>query len=59
MPTSDERSDDEDPQPGDLVIELHNGYPVVYTAPETGGKSEGRKANARNIPKKIRIGNRT
>lgn len=33
MPTKDER--DGEPQPGDLVIELRKGTPVVYTQPES------------------------
>ena len=42
MPTTDERGDDEEPQPGDLVIEVHRGVPVVYTEPE-----EKKNANSR------------
>lgn len=32
MPTNDEN---DIPKPGDLVIELRNGVPVVYTQPES------------------------
>lgn len=35
MPVSDERDEDEETQPGDLVIEIRNGVPVVYTEPDT------------------------
>jgi hypothetical protein len=34
MPTTDERKDDEEIQPGDTVIELRDGKPVLYTQRE-------------------------
>ncbi len=33
MPVTDERDSDDEIQPGDTVIELRNGKPVVYTQP--------------------------
>lgn len=42
MPTSDERGEDEEHQPGDLVIEVHRGTPMIYTEPD-GGDTDVRK----------------
>lgn len=44
MPTSDERGDDEEAQPGDLVIEVHRGVPIMYTEP--GGENDKPKKAA-------------
>lgn len=47
MPVSDERYDDEEIQPGDLVIELGgDGVPVIYTQPEMGDSPTARKVRA-------------
>ena len=47
MPVSDERDDDEEIQPGDLVIELGgDGVPVIYTQPERRGSATDRKVRA-------------
>lgn len=40
----DERADGEPTQPGDLVIEIRNGKPVVYTQPK--GVSGGNQARS-------------
>lgn len=40
MPMDDERDEGEDPQPGDLVIEMRDGRPVMYTQPEEGESAE-------------------
>lgn len=49
MPVSDEREEGEAIQPGDLVIEMRNGKPVVYTHSEgadSGNQEQGnRKAS--------------
>ena len=53
MPVDDEN---DEPQPGDTVIELQGGVPIVYTLPEKGsqllpGRRTGRKlAAAKTIP---------
>lgn len=46
MPISDERLADEDIQPGDTVIEMQNGKPVVYTEPGGYPNASVRKARA-------------
>jgi hypothetical protein len=37
MPVTDERDENEEIQPGDTVIELRGGVPVIYTQPEGAG----------------------
>lgn len=44
MPTDDERAEEDEPQPGDTVIELQNGVPVVYTEPGGYPNAPARKA---------------
>ena len=44
MPVSDEREEGEAIQPGDLVIEMRGGKPVVYTHPE--GSTRGNQARS-------------
>jgi hypothetical protein len=46
MPVSDERDDDEEIQPGDLVIEMIGGRPYIYTQPEREDSATARKAQA-------------
>jgi hypothetical protein len=47
MPVSDERDDDEEIQPGDLVVELgDDGVPVIYTQQERGDSATARKSRA-------------
>lgn len=49
MPITDERGPNEPIQPGDTVIELRNGEPVIYTQPEeeaSASSGKVRKTNA-------------
>lgn len=38
LPVGDERDETEEIQPGDTVIEIRDGVPVIYTEPNVGGK---------------------